>query len=416
MGAVTAPPSPAPRRAPTRRPPRRPVRRTPTLGADDLAELFEIGRDSGLDLVGACRAAAWTSTRSNLEARKAAGLNSTMAFTFKNPARSTDPTRVLKNASTLIVGARSYLQASDGGPGEILERSEVPAQVARYAAADHYGRLTRSLEAVAAALRERGARAVVVLDRNDIVDREAAWRAGIGWFGKNSLLLSPGWGSWLVLGSVVTDAAIVDHTPAPIADHCGPCRRCIDACPTRAIVADGVVDAGRCLSWLLQDSGSFPLEHREALGDRIYGCDDCQVVCPPNRAVELRSARLGPAPADERAADERAADDPGRWVGALQLLALGDAELLERCARWYIAGRDPRIVRRNLLIILGNAARPDDEAAVAALERVRAGDDALLAEHAAWALGRLRSRSDRRSDPSGANPGDTGTSAEVPRQ
>lgn len=425
-----------PRRDPSGKPAKRAVRRAPTLNPDDLGELFDVGRSAGLDLVGACRAAAWSSTRSQLERRKAAGLHSTMAFTFKNPARSSEPTRVMKHASTLIVGARGYVQdpgngthpgdapdirtsgiqtsgietpgngTGDRGPTPVVG-GDVAAQVARYATADHYGLLKSSLDEVAAALRGRGARAVVVLDRNDIVDREAAWRSGIGWYGKNSLLLSPGWGSWLVLGSVVTDAAIVDHTPSPIADHCGPCRRCIDACPTDAIVADGVVDAGRCLSWLLQAAGPFPLEFREALGDRLYGCDDCQTVCPPNRAVELRSTRLGTARRDA---------DPGRWVGALELLGLDDAALLERCARWYIAGRDPRIVRRNLLIILGNAAHPDDERVLAELHRFCATGDALLVEHAAWALDRLRARSRRVVDAAGGGSDGTGTSTEAPRQ
>lgn len=348
----------------------------------DIEHLTAVAHGAGIDLVGACRAAAWTSTRSHLEQRKAAGVNDTMAFTYKNPARSSDPTRVLNGASTLIVAAMSYVQdPSDAAtaPSDIA----VAAQVAAYATADHYGRLAAGLEVVASELRQRGARAVVVLDRNDVVDREAAWRAGIGWYGKNSLLLAPGWGSWVVLGSVVTDARLVEHTPIPVTDHCGPCRRCVDACPTDAIVADGVVDARRCLSWLLQAPGSFPVNYREALGDRIYGCDDCQVVCPPNRAVELRSVRRGTARSDR---------DPGRWLDAIELADLDDETLLARCGRWYIAGRDPNIVRRNLLIVIANAADPASTDARRVLERFRHGDDPLLAEHATWALGRLERR------------------------
>ncbi|NLA34650.1 MAG: hypothetical protein GX868_03060, partial [Actinobacteria bacterium] len=139
---MTAPPPTPARREPSRRPPQRVVSRAPRLAPSDLAELFEVGQRAGLDLVGACRAAAWTSTRSRLEERKAAGLNATMAFTFKNPARSSDPTRVLKNASTLLVGARSYVQArADEESERAAFGTAVAAQVARYATADHYGEL-----------------------------------------------------------------------------------------------------------------------------------------------------------------------------------------------------------------------------------------------------------------------------------
>ena len=299
-----------------------------------------------------------------------------MEFTFRNPARSSDPRRVLRNAATLVVAARSYAQTVDeneppaGGPH---------ARVARYATADHYGRLRAGLEAIAVDLRSAGYRAVVVVDDNAIVDREAAWRAGIGWYGKNSLLLVPGEGSWFVLGSVVTDA-VIDAPIAPVADGCGSCTRCVDGCPTGAIVAPGVVDARRCLAWLLQAPGTFPHEHRVALGDRIYGCDECQEVCPPNRTVELRSRRSTPWPVES---------DPGTFVDVLELLDLDDAQLMERCARWYVPGRDAAVIRRNLLIVAGNSGRGDDPAVLDRLRRHRDGDDAVLAEHAAWALGRL---------------------------
>src|SRR5690606_2934259 len=120
------------------------------------------------------------------------------------------------------------------------------------------------LGAVAAELTAAGWRARVLADDNALVDRAAAARAGIGWFGKNANLLLPGLGSWFVLGSVITDAPVVP-TEVPVADRCGSCTRCLEACPTGAIVAPGVVDARRCLSWLLQADGSFPREHRAAL-------------------------------------------------------------------------------------------------------------------------------------------------------
>jgi epoxyqueuosine reductase len=138
-------------------------------------------------------------------------------------------------------------------------------------------------------------------------------------------------------------------------------------------VAPGVVDARRCLAWLVQQSGPFPLEHRRALGTRIYGCDDCQEVCPPNRVDDRRHP---PTDADEA------------WVDLLELLDATDDELLARHGTLYIPRRDPRYLRRNALVALGNAGDRSD-AVLAVLERYRTGDDELLAEHADWAAAAL---------------------------
>jgi epoxyqueuosine reductase len=177
---------------------------------------------------------------------------------------------------------------------------------------------------------------------------------------------------------VVTDAPLETATE-PVADGCGTCVRCIDACPTGAIVAPGVVDARRCLAWLVQARGSFPVEHREALGDRLYGCDDCQEVCPPNRSADRRRPPAeGP--------DEEA------WVSLVDLLAATDDELLARHGRWYIPRREARWLRRNALVVLGNVGDAGDPAVVDVLQRYAGGDDELLAEHAAWASRRLAGR------------------------
>lgn len=341
-------------------------------GAALAEELRDVGLGAGLAAVGTTRATSWTRTRAVLEAGRHQGRNAEMAFTYRNPARSTEPQRVLRAAATLVVGAWPYAASpppAPRGPGRVA------ARVARYAAEDHYRHLEGALGQIAARLREHGHRAVVMADDNSVVDREAAWRAGLGFTGKNANLLLPGRGSWFVLGSVVTDAVLPSLQP-PVANQCGTCRRCLDGCPTDAIVAPGVVDARRCLSWLLQRPGTFPVEYREALGDRIYGCDDCQEVCPPARRDQARAA-TGPA---------------SSWVDVVELLALDDGALLDRCDRWYVPQRDPNVLRRNLLVVLGNAADPDDAVAAAALAPYLAHDDPMLAEHAIWARDRLERR------------------------
>ena len=187
-----------------------------------------------------------------------------------------------------------------------------------------------------------------------------------------------------MLGTVVTTAPLAPS--APVSEGCGPCRRCLDGCPTGAIVAPGVVDARRCLAWLVQADGDFPLEFREALGDRIYGCDDCQEVCPPNRQAISTDAASSDAANGEVVAD---LDPNETWVDLVELLGLDDAELIDRYGRWYIPRRDARYVRRNALVALGNSGRGSDPEVADTVTRYLRDPDPMLARHAAWAARRL---------------------------
>jgi epoxyqueuosine reductase len=333
------------------------------------AEVRRTGREAGLDAVGIAEASPFVGTRRHLEQRRADGLHGGMQFTYRNPARSTDPGRALPGAAALVVGARSYLRAAPPASGEPLGR------IARYSWQDHYRPLRQALDTVAGTLQAAGWRARVVADDNALVDREAAYRAGLGWYGKNTNLLLPGKGSWFVLGSVITDARL--PCDQPVADGCGTCRRCLPACPTGAFIKPGVLDARRCLAWLVQAPGVFPVEHRAALDNRIYGCDECQEVCP----VNVRAAKRQPPPPAEPG-DEAVA-------GLLDVLAASDRDLMDRFGRWYLPLRQPRYVRRNALLALGNSADPADPAVVAALRRALVDQDPLLRAHAVWAAARL---------------------------
>jgi epoxyqueuosine reductase len=324
---------------------------------DLTARVLAAGRAAGLVAVGVASAEPFDDTRRDLESRKAAGLASTMQFTYRNPARSTDPARALPGAQALVAGAWPVPNA----PGH--------ARVARYVWRDYYGALRDALERCAEVVREAGYAARVLCDDNALVDRAVAVRAGLGWFGKNANVLVPGHGSWVVLGNVVTTAPLLPAAER-VADGCGACTRCVDGCPTGAIVAPGVVDARRCLAWLVQQEGTFPVEFREALGDRIYGCDDCQEVCPPSRRAHHGGA-------------------PPRPVDLVAIVEASNDELLRDYGRWYIAQRDPRHIKRNALIALGNSADPTDESVRGALRRWAQSDDELLAEHAQWAQERL---------------------------
>lgn len=343
-----------------------------------VEELRVVGREAGLDAVGVAPADPFTSTRADLESRRAAGLHGGMQFTYRRPERSTDPSRTLATARSLVVGARSYRRE----PRAASAHPPASGRVARYARRDHYAELRHALAAVAARLEADGWVTRVVADDNALVDREAAVRAGLGWYGKSANVLLPGHGSWFVLGSVITDAPLPATGDGDVAeDGCGSCRRCIDGCPTGAIVAPGVVDARRCLAWLVQADGPFPREHRVALGDRLYGCDDCQEVCPPNRAEDRR-----PLPATVEPGAE--ADGEAR-VSLVALLDADDATLLERHGRWYIPKRQARYLRRNALVVLGNTAEGSDPAVTRVLAAHLRSGDPLVRAHAVWAALRL---------------------------
>jgi epoxyqueuosine reductase len=333
--------------------------------------LRAVGLAAGLDAVGIAAAEVFESTLADLHSRKDVGLHADMQFTYRNPERSTDPARHLPDARSLVVGARSYHRE----PGDVGVDGPTGA-VARYVWEDHYQQLRDGLHAIAAELDSHGWRSRILIDDNALVDREAAYRAGLGWYGKNANLLLPGRGSWFVLGSVLTDAPL---PPAePLGDGCGSCTRCLTSCPTDAIVEPGVIDANRCLAWLVQAKGQFPIEHRVALGTRIYGCDDCQDVCPPNRREARQPVQI-----------TGTARRP--WVSLLEILQADDDALLDQYGVWYIPGREPRYLRRNALVALGNSPAAGDPRVEPLLQTILADADAdsVVRSHAVWAAKRL---------------------------
>jgi epoxyqueuosine reductase len=304
--------------------------------------------------------------RETLHTRKSLGLHDTMQFTYRNPDRSTNPQVSVPNAQAMIVGACSY--ASDAPPAP----QQLSARIARYAWANYYESLRAGLGVVSDALQADGWNAKVFVDHNALVDRESAYLAGLGWYGKNANLLINGAGSFFVLGSVITDAPLVVNE-RPVDDGCGACKRCLDSCPTNAIVEPGVIDAAKCLAWLVQKPGVFNRDYRVALADRVYGCDSCQDVCPPTIRLGITTK-----PKVVRA-----------WIPILQMLEMDDAQLLESVGQWYIADRNPMWVRRNLLIVLGNIGNANDEAVRDAIKTFCAHAEPMLRAHAIWSAARL---------------------------
>jgi len=327
----------------------------------NAAELEQLAHELGIDVVGAAPAEPYEETERHIRDRRARGLFADMRFTMAQPEVSCHPETLLDGARTVISAALCYwVEGEEPPPGH--------GRLPRYTWWDAYSVLRERLDELG---RRLGGEYRVLVDANQHVDREAAARAGVGFYGKNTMLITRRHGSWVVLGTLVTSAEI-EATP-PLDAGCGSCTLCIDACPTDALGEVGVLDATRCLSYWTQSADPFPEEYREALGDRVYGCDICQDVCPWNRGVERRRAGE-PAPSGVES-----------HVSLVDWLQADGAELAERYDRLFVPRNDPRYLRRNALVALGNAGDPR---ARSAAEPFAGGDDPLLREHAEWALGR----------------------------
>jgi epoxyqueuosine reductase len=321
------------------------------------------GTSRGLVAVGITDVEPFADVRETLKRRLAEGAAGKLTFTYRDPATATDVRRSFSWARRLVVGAAAYLpDAGNPGPGRSSS-----GRIARFAVQDFYPRVVKPLEAIAALLRKESFRAEILCDDNRLVDRAAAVRAGVGWWGKNSMVLAPGYGPWLLLGSVVTDAELPGT--GPMRRDCGTCSACLPACPTGALIEPGVLDASKCLAHWAQVPGVIPIELRAPMGDRIYGCDDCLEACPPGRRLLSE------------------ATSPGRGrVDLAPLLTAPDDELLTHYGHFYIPRRRARYLRRNALVALGNTGTADD---VPLLTEFLEHSDWLLRAHAAWALGRV---------------------------
>jgi len=329
------------------------------------AELTRLGEELGLDAIGAAQAGPYEETERHIRERKERGLFATMGFTTRRPEVSCHPEQLLPGARTVISAALCYY--ADGaapGPGE--------GTLARYTWSDRYAELRERLDALG---RRLGGSYRVLVDENDHVDREGAVRAGVAFYGKNTLAITRRHGSWVVLGTLVSDRAL--EPSEPLDAGCGSCRLCIDACPTGALDEPGTLDSTRCLSYWTQAPASIPVGYRDELGASVYGCDICQDVCPWNRGVEKRRAGLQPPSAAEPA------------VSLLDWLEADGDELVARYDRLYVPRNDPRWLRRNALVAAGNVGGERERDAVATYATA---EDELLREHADWALARIDER------------------------
>ena len=301
----------------------------------NAAELQALGAELGLDAIGAARAEPYTETERHIRERRARGLFADMRFTMARPEESCHPETLLPGARTVVSAALCYW----------LPEPERPAghgRLPRYTWFDAYAVLREKLDELG---RRIGGGYRVLVDENQHVDRAAAARSGVGFYGKNTLLITRRHGSWVVLGTLISDVEL-EATP-PLDADCGECRLCIDACPTGALDEPGVLDATRCLSYWTQSAEPPPDEFRSHFGAQVYGCDICQDVCPWNRGVEKRRAGA-PLPADATP-----------HVSLADWLSADPAELRRRYARLYVPRNDGRRLQINAQIAARNIGMSD---------------------------------------------------------
>jgi epoxyqueuosine reductase len=379
---------------------------------DLTRRIKEYARAVGFDAVGVARAEPFAEDRAVLRERIAAGHFSGLSwFTAERADFSSDPRNLLPTARSIISLAMSYrpqgLHQGDAGAGE---QGAPRGRISAYAwGRDYHAVLKERMERVVAFMRDAcgpAQQARTLVDTARILDRAAARRAGVGWVGKHSNVITKAAGSWVFLGEILTELEL--EPDEPLRTNCGSCDLCMRACPTGAIVAPYVVDSNRCISYLtIEHRGAIPRELRPLMGNWIFGCDLCQDVCPPNLRPgvpaheEFRCAgpegpdraRAGPLSRAARSAGPGAADPASEQDEAspgtpelIPLLTISPEEFRRRFGRTPVKRAKREGLQRNVAVALGNSG---DRAAVPALARALREAAPLVRAHAAWALGRL---------------------------
>ena len=333
----------------------------------------QLGRSLGSDVVGITTAGPFVRDERAAIGRIRDGLMDGLPwYAEERVRRGARPQELLPGARSVISLAMSYLTPEPRADGAAPR-----GKVGRYAWGDDYhGVLKDRLETLAQRMPELAGRPVrsrIFVDDGAMIDRAAAERSGVGWFGKNTNILTPSHGSWVLLGQVITDLHL--EPDVPLAKSCGECVRCIDACPTGAIVAPFVIDNRRCISFLtIELRGAIPPDLRPLVGDWVFGCDICQDVYPVNR-----KAPQSLEPAFRQRRDFAA-------PALIPLLDLDDEAFRERFRNSPIKRAKRVGLQRNVCVALGNIGDP---AAVPALVHALTGLEPLVLGHAAWALGRI---------------------------
>ena len=341
----------------------------------DLAERIKTwGRELGFQQVG-ITGVDLAEDEQQLHDWLAQGQHGEMDYMQRHGDKRSRPQALIPGTLRIVSVRLDYGTSDDAAAWQTLEDGE-RAYVARYALGRDYhkvlrGKLQKLAERIRGEIGPFGHR--VFVDSAPVLERALARNAGLGWIGKNTCLINKDAGSWFFLGEIYLDLPLPVDTPASA--YCGTCTRCIDICPTQAIIAPNRVDARRCISYLtIELKGSIPEEFRAAIGNRIFGCDDCQLVCPWNKFAKRT---------DEP--DFRARNNLDHATLA-ELFGWTEAQFLQRSEGSAIRRSGYESWLRNIAVALGNAASSPQ--VLAALQSRSAHESAVVREHVAWALGR----------------------------
>lgn len=304
----------------------------------------------------------------------AEGRHGEMGYLARNAHKRVNPQEVLAGAKSVIALAVSYASI------QTVPQPETAGRVALYAQyADYHDVLAGRLKSLTAFVNELGGgttRSLWYVDTGPLLERDLAQRAGLGFIGRHTNLISRQLGNWFFLAEVITTLKLEPDQPEK--NRCGSCTRCLTACPTGAITAPFQLDARRCISYLtIELKGAIPIELRPAIGNRIYGCDDCLAACPWNRFARAGEMMNAHARAGLAAPE------------LIELLGLDDAAFKERFTGTPMLRTKRRGLLRNVCVALGNVG---DTGALPALRRAAADPEPLIAEHARWAIERIESR------------------------
>jgi epoxyqueuosine reductase len=352
-----------------------------SAGKPKLRQILEQeARDLGFVAVGVTRADAAPQTAARLAEWLASGAHGGMIWMEETAARRGSPAGLWPEVRSVISLGMSYAPAAD--PLALAERPEL-GRISVYAqGADYHDVVKKALKALARRLIEASPCGLkVFVDTAPVMEKPLAEAAGLGWQGKHTNLVSRQDGSWLFLGAIYTTLDLDEDFPAavPHIAHCGSCTACLDACPTNAFPAPFQLDARRCISYLtIEHRGPIPHEFREAIGNRIYGCDDCLAVCPWNRFASTARRHRAFVPRAELVAPALA-----------DILALDDAGFRAVFSGSPIKRIGRNRMVRNAAIAAGNSGRPE---LVPVLEKLTSDPDPVVAEAASWGLGRLAAR------------------------
>lgn len=291
-----------------------------------------------------------------------------MQWLAKNVERRTDPRLIVPGAQSVIVLAMNYFQGL--GP-------DVNYRIARYAwNNDYHDMIEARLWELDAFLKANGGTQRHYVDTGPVLERDFASESGLGWNGKSTMQIHRGYGTWFFLATIITTLPLEPDTGAK--DLCGKCTRCMDACPTQAITAPHRMDARRCVSYLtIESKGSIPLEFRRAIGDRLYGCDDCLATCPWNRFAQV--SHEATFQARETVFTKNLRD----------FLSLTDDQFRELFRKSPIKRIKRPAFLRNVCVVLGNVGTAED---LPALQEAADSENQLIAEHARWAMEEIASR------------------------